>query len=363
MKRRIALMTLALAALPIIPAQADQIVGGRPATRPYPWMASLQSNAGSHFCGGSLVRPDWILTAKHCVSGRQPSSFQVRLGSTSKSSGGQIHQIAEVLTDPNSASDSAVLRLTTPSALTPIRIGMPSEASVWAPGTNAVTIGWGTSFYLVGPSPDELHEVEVPIVSDADCATLNGPVVGFNGSVEICAGEPEGGRDACQGDSGGPLMVPDANGRLIVVGTTWKGLGCGTPMFYGSYASVGENPINGWLRSALPPESSLSIADASAAEGDADGALALTVRRAGVTAQTVRVSFRTAGGTATPKVDYWPLSGTLTFEPDDTTQTILVPILGDDLVEGDETFGVELFDPVEAAISVGAATATIADDD
>ncbi|HYH27910.1 MAG TPA: trypsin-like serine protease [Actinomycetota bacterium] len=363
--RRIALLVLAFAAVPILPASAVQqeIVGGRPASRPYPAMASLQSNTGSHFCGGSLVRPDWILTAKHCVNGRQPGSFRIWLGSTSKSTGGTVHQTTQVIVHSPSQSDSAVVKIDPPSTIAPIRIGMPEEANRWTPGTKAIATGWGTSFYLVGPSPDQLHEVEVPIVSDADCATLNGPTVGHNGAYEICAGEQTGGKDTCQGDSGGPLMVPDGRGRLIVIGTTWKGLGCGVPLFYGAYASVGEGPINEWLRSVLPPESSIAATDASADEADDDRTVAVTIRKAGTTAQASSVAFRTVAGSAAAKSDFWPVSGTVTFAADDTTQTIFVPILGDDAAEGAETFTIELSSPENARITAATATVTISDDD
>lgn len=80
-----------------------------------------------------------------------------------------------------------------------------------APGVLATVIGWGTLSHN-GLSPDELNQVSLPIVSQADCE------LSYPGSITDnmqCAGFSQGGKDACQGDSGGPLMVPDA------LGTGW----------------------------------------------------------------------------------------------------------------------------------------------
>ena len=72
------------------------------------------------------------------------------------------------------------------------------------------------------------------------------------------------------------------------------------------------------------------------------GAVTLTVTRTGVTTGTDTVDFTTASGSATQNVDYSAASGTLTFNPGETSKPIPVTILDDSLVEGDETFTVNL---------------------
>jgi len=46
----------------------------------WPWIASLQTNGGWHFCGGTLITPNWVLTASHCVYGQSAYSMTVNLG-------------------------------------------------------------------------------------------------------------------------------------------------------------------------------------------------------------------------------------------------------------------------------------------
>src|SRR5262249_12489987 len=79
--------------------------------------------------------------------------------------------------------------------------------------------------------------------------------------------------------------------------------------------------------------------------------------------QTVTVSYTTAPVDATPGVDYEPVSGVLTFLPNETDKVIAVNVLGDTLDEDDETFQVQLSDAVNASIAVPAAVGSILDDD
>src|SRR5262249_47803553 len=113
------------------------------------------------------------------------------------------------------------------------------------------------------------------------------------------------------------------------------------------------------------PLPTLSIANATTPEGnDGVSVLSLTVSLGGPPAtQPVTVQYATADGTATAGSDYTPASGTLTFNPGETSKTIVVPILGDTGVESDETFRVVLSNPVNAVFGVAQATVTIQNDD
>ncbi|RIK82793.1 MAG: hypothetical protein DCC68_05345 [Planctomycetota bacterium] len=133
------------------------------------------------------------------------------------------------------------------------------------------------------------------------------------------------------------------------------------------------NPINATISDASAvgtitnddAGATLSIADATLVEGD-NGAtnMQFTVTLADPPGSgNVTVQFATTGNTATADTDYTTATGTLTFTPGTTTQTINVPIVGDATVEADETFTVTLSNATNATISDATATGTITDDD
>ena len=161
-------------------------------------------------------------------------------------------------------------------------------------------------------------------------------------------------------------MVPDASGKFIVFGTVSWGLGCAFPVFYGVYGEAGGPVLKAWLESQLPPEATLNVGETSGVEGASGerNSLTFTVSKSGTTARTVQVSYATRDGSAVAGSDYESTSGTLTFGPGETERTITVPVLGDGLAEGDETFSVVLSGAVDAAIgTAGTGLATIQDDD
>ncbi len=111
-----------------------------------------------------------------------------------------------------------------------------------------------------------------------------------------------------------------------------------------------------------PP--SLSVNDVTVTEGDSGTTSAtFTVTLAPASGQNVSVDYSTADGTATAPADYAATSGTLTFAPGQTTQTVTVSVAGDTVDELDETFTVNLSNAVNAAIADGTGLGTILDDD
>jgi uncharacterized repeat protein (TIGR01451 family) len=109
---------------------------------------------------------------------------------------------------------------------------------------------------------------------------------------------------------------------------------------------------------------SLSIGDVPLAEGNVGLRHAeFTLELSASTTRTVSVRYATADGTATAGEDYLHREGTLTFNPGETTKLILVPILGETVVEEDETFLVNLFEVTNAELTDGQGLGTIVDDD
>jgi probable HAF family extracellular repeat protein len=133
---------------------------------------------------------------------------------------------------------------------------------------------------------------------------------------------------------------------------------------------VGYQGYRGYLLNVVVPQTAISISDAWVVEGDAGTTNAVfTVSLSVASDEEVSVNYGTGNGDssdadAVAGVDYVSVSGTLRFAPGETSQTISVPVIGDEFGELDEYFHVALSSPsINAEISDSSGTGVIVDDD
>lgn len=220
------------------PTGQPRIVGGTEVESDEPWMVALQDRGGNHFCGGSLIAPDVVVTAAHCTEGETRTSMQIELGLHALGDQGEVHQIEQIVVHPDYDtltldSDIALLLLSTPSTRDTIRLATLLDAELEVPGRLVTAMGWGTTQTAV-PS-DPIREVTLPIV-DREVANRPNAYDGQITEQMLAAGDT--GRDTCQGDSGGPLFTQDADGNDVLIGITSWGQGCGDPGYPGIYTRV-----------------------------------------------------------------------------------------------------------------------------
>ncbi|KAM9715737.1 polyserase-2 [Menidia menidia] len=233
-----------------------RIVGGEDAAPGHwPWQASLQI-FGSHFCGGSLINEQWVLTAAHCLHGMLPFGVRVSLGRQTlrgENPNEISRTVSRVIIHPGYGSaydhDIALLRLSSPVEFTAyVRpVCLAASGSVFSSGTASWVTGWGSVREGVPlPSPQTLQEVEVPIIGNRQCSCLNSHDRITDNM--ICAGLLKGGKDSCQGDSGGPLVSKQGS-IWVQSGIVSFGFGCARPSLPGVYSRVSR--YQSWIDSHI----------------------------------------------------------------------------------------------------------------
>ena len=214
-------------------------------------------------------------------------------------------------------------------------------------GTGTGSFGSATN-YAVGSGPFALAAADFNADGRPDLAVANG---GSN-NVSILLGTDIG------------TFGPATN---FAVGTTPRSVVVGDFNEDGKedLATSNEDSNNvSILLNTTPLTRTVSINNVNVTEGNAGTTNAVfAVTLSAASTQIVTVNFATGNGTATAGTDYVATSGTVTFSPGETTKTIVVAINGDTLNETDETFFVNLSNPVNATIANGQGLGTIINDD
>ncbi|XP_002716085.2 chymotrypsin-like elastase family member 3B [Oryctolagus cuniculus] len=236
-----ALLLVALASGSALPFYnpSSRVVNGEDAEpHSWPWQVLLLIEQGDWlyiYCGGTLIKRNWVLTAAHCISNEK---YWVALGEhdiTISEGPEQFIPVEKIYVHPlynnddaSQGYDIALLKLSYKAELTDeVKLAcLPPAGYILPHGTKCYVTGWG-NLNTDGPTPDKLQQGLLPVVDYPHCSQPDwwGSAVK---EIHVCAGGAN--VAGCYGDSGGPLNCPGVKCKWEVNGVVSFGPEyCNTP--------------------------------------------------------------------------------------------------------------------------------------
>jgi len=216
-----------------------------------PYQVSLQrdsnGNASEHFCGGAIIRPNWILASAHCFDDDKSLDFIIHYGAMYADKGNWTMTPGRLILHPNYRSyarvnndDLALIRTNTSLRMDYGYLAYPIQVSTSNLLQGMVNVsGWPIKDFLSTSQHEsigQLQTIQVPILPPETCYPM-GLLAKYYLANMFCVGVEEG-----------KLYIPAGyssavqNGQLV-------GLECGQSGRPGLYISVAK--YYGWIEKQI----------------------------------------------------------------------------------------------------------------